>query len=731
MNRSTRILGLVIAAQAAFLCSTFQHWPTVGVCVSVVMAWTLLNQRRHGRTDDDPSPRIERLSRPWAIAITMLVIALASLAWRSFGVLGETKNFIAVAADVLAHFTFLSSLMLWVLRPSRGHLLMPFLGLATVLLCVASGGVSRSLPSQTTVGVFVCIGFVVASKTIFAQRIGMGPRNDTDQSRQHRRVAVIATGAVLMTVTGAIASVTNTFLPDIQNELQRRLKSTMEVVQNNRMIGGMRYVRGSSLGSIRRHLTTDPQAVVLNVYADQPPGYLRGTVFDLYRASKWAAPVEQLPNDQGLGKVLSQREIEPLSPGRVELKSRANERLSRFQLLPEDSGRPVQMEIVSDPMRGNNVFLPLGTRWIEASGYSVSFSGHHSVLMGVDNREPYVAGVEAIPTESELTANERMLLTHLSAGNSRVFDPVSQQVCADATTPTEKAAAISDFFQSNFQYGLDAVDRPSRTDPLTFFMTTRHPAHCEYFATATVLMLRSAGVPSRYVVGYVSNEESDDAGRWLARNRDAHAWAEAYDDQTKRWFAVESTPGRSYQSIISPEDFALQTQSSLIGEENSADDVGGLISNIWSYFASIRATDTFFNLFRYSQIALLVGLAGWLIRRLRQSHTSPDEIAERASRKMLARVESLLARSGFVRASGETLHQFSDRLEHAITASPVHDNDSEIISQNEHAANGQTPDARSHRFSAGKRSQIQRAATWLRRFAEARYQGMTPTSWSG
>jgi hypothetical protein len=727
MNRSTRILALVVAAQAAFLCSTFQHWHTVGVGALIVVGWALLNQRHHGhRINESPSPLVDRLSKPLAVGTAMLIIAVACFAWRSFGVLDDTKNFIAIAADVLAHFCFLSSLMLWVLRPSRGHLLMPFLGLATVLLCVASGGVSRSLPSQTTVGVLVCIGFVVATKTIFANRLGTRPGNSTDQSRQQRRVAVIATGVVLMTVTGAIASITDSILPDIQDDLQRRLKSTMEVVQNNRMIGGMRYVRGSSLGSVRRHLTTDPQAVVLNVYSDQTPGYLRGTVFDLYRSSKWASTVDQMPSDRSLGDVLSQREIVALGPGRAELNSRSNKKLSRFQLLPEDSGRPVQMEIVSDPKRGNNVFLPLGTRWIEASGSSVTLSGHHSVLMGVDNREPYVAGVEALSAECQLTENERMVLTYLSAINGRTFGPIAQQICADAETAAEKAAAISDYFQTNFQYGVEAVNRPGRADPLSYFMTTRHPAHCEFFATATTLMLRATGVPSRYVVGYVSDEESDDAGRWLARNRDAHAWAEAYDDRTKRWFAVESTPGRSYQSVIPVEEFALQSQSSMVGEQSSADDGDGLISNLWSYLASIRATDTFFTLFRYSQMLLLFGLAGWLIRRWRKRHASPEEVAERASRKMLARVESVVARSGFVRASGETLHQFSDRLEHAINpTSATSDNVGKILS-GEDVSDDHRP-----KLSEGKRSQIQRAAIWLRRFAEARYQGMTPASWSG
>jgi hypothetical protein len=64
-------------------------------------------------------------------------------------------------------------------------------------------------------------------------------------------------------------------------------------------------------------------------------------------------------------------------------------------------------------------------------------------------------------------------------------------------------------------------------------------AHCEYFASAAVLLLRSLGIPARYVTGFLAHEA--EGGRTTVRQRDAHAWAEAWLDGAG-WVTVEATP---------------------------------------------------------------------------------------------------------------------------------------------------------------------------------------------
>jgi hypothetical protein len=70
---------------------------------------------------------------------------------------------------------------------------------------------------------------------------------------------------------------------------------------------------------------------------------------------------------------------------------------------------------------------------------------------------------------------------------------------------------------------------PERTaDPLANFLFVRRRGHCEYFASAMTVMLRSIGVPARLATGFESGAYSRLTGQWVMRASDAHAWVEAW-----------------------------------------------------------------------------------------------------------------------------------------------------------------------------------------------------------
>jgi len=81
---------------------------------------------------------------------------------------------------------------------------------------------------------------------------------------------------------------------------------------------------------------------------------------------------------------------------------------------------------------------------------------------------------------------------------------------------------------------------PRGVTPLADFLTRTKSGHCEYFAAATVLLLRAAGVPARYATGFAALEYSDLEGAWVVRARHAHAWSRAYVDGA--WSDVDTTP---------------------------------------------------------------------------------------------------------------------------------------------------------------------------------------------
>jgi len=81
-----------------------------------------------------------------------------------------------------------------------------------------------------------------------------------------------------------------------------------------------------------------------------------------------------------------------------------------------------------------------------------------------------------------------------------------------------------------------------RSDPVKYFLTEHRRAHCELFASAAALILRSAGVPTRYVTGIICNERHPTGEYYIARYGNAHAWVEAFDRQNRRWVVVDTTP---------------------------------------------------------------------------------------------------------------------------------------------------------------------------------------------
>jgi protein-glutamine gamma-glutamyltransferase len=110
----------------------------------------------------------------------------------------------------------------------------------------------------------------------------------------------------------------------------------------------------------------------------------------------------------------------------------------------------------------------------------------------------------------------------------------------DGQVPPEGAIPfIQDFF-SDFRYTLFQNNVEVADDPLGHFLNTSKAGHCEYFASATTLLLRQLGIPSRYVVGYSIQEWNDDMKMYIVRKRHAHAWASAYING--RWIPVDTTP---------------------------------------------------------------------------------------------------------------------------------------------------------------------------------------------
>jgi hypothetical protein len=149
--------------------------------------------------------------------------------------------------------------------------------------------------------------------------------------------------------------------------------------------------------------------------------------------------------------------------------------------------------------------------------------------------------IDSPPEESEFPpGNEDIAVPR---GEVAAVDQVISEL--QLTNGNRKAAmrAISSFFQDKFTYSMwQPLGRHSRTNetPLSRFLLRSRAGHCEYFATATVLLLRRLHIPARYAVGYAVHESS--GGKYVVRNRDAHAWCIVWNENTHTWQDFDTTP---------------------------------------------------------------------------------------------------------------------------------------------------------------------------------------------
>jgi hypothetical protein len=105
----------------------------------------------------------------------------------------------------------------------------------------------------------------------------------------------------------------------------------------------------------------------------------------------------------------------------------------------------------------------------------------------------------------------------------------------------EKVAAVVAWLRSGHAYTTRPPERPAGVDPVDDFLFRQPAGHCEFFASAAVLLLRAAGVPARYVTGFRGGEWNPIGGYVAVRGERAHAWAEAFVAGVG-WTRVDATP---------------------------------------------------------------------------------------------------------------------------------------------------------------------------------------------
>ena len=116
--------------------------------------------------------------------------------------------------------------------------------------------------------------------------------------------------------------------------------------------------------------------------------------------------------------------------------------------------------------------------------------------------------------------------TNLPPDIDRGVYALTEAVIAEAETPYDMALAIETYLRRNMRYTLNADYPPNDTDFVSYFLLDSREGYCSYYASAMAVMARIAGLPARYVEGYLARPNG--SGEAVLTGEDAHAWAEIY-----------------------------------------------------------------------------------------------------------------------------------------------------------------------------------------------------------
>ena len=117
---------------------------------------------------------------------------------------------------------------------------------------------------------------------------------------------------------------------------------------------------------------------------------------------------------------------------------------------------------------------------------------------------------------------------------------LASEVTADSKSRYDKAVAIESYLKNTYGYSLEM--KAWGDELVADFLFNIKKGHCEYFATAMAMMLRTQGIATRIVNGFHTGEYNDSAGMYIVRQRHAHAWVEVFFPKENAW--VRSTPRR-------------------------------------------------------------------------------------------------------------------------------------------------------------------------------------------
>lgn len=232
-----------------------------------------------------------------------------------------------------------------------------------------------------------------------------------------------------------------------------------------------------------------------------------------------------------------------------------------------------------------------------------------------------------------------------------VLDELAGRLALSAAAPKVSLQRVRDYFRTGFRYSLELPGPVPGQTALEHFLRERRQGHCEFFATASVLLLRQAGLPARYAVGYSVQEQAAAPDTYLVRRSHAHAWVLVWHHD--RWWDLDTTPSVWADLEADRRPFWQP--------------VADWISQLWYRFNLHRlqpGTDD--SPWLWTLLALLCLTLAYRLRlgrRFIEAGTAKIRTPTPASKPPIADIAHAMTQAGWPRRAGETDRQWLERLQ--------------------------------------------------------------------
>ena len=138
---------------------------------------------------------------------------------------------------------------------------------------------------------------------------------------------------------------------------------------------------------------------------------------------------------------------------------------------------------------------------------------------------------------------------------------LAHQLVENQSNPYDKALAIEKYLRT-YPYNLNIKVPPAGRDVADYFLFELRQGYCDYYATAMVVLARTAGLPARLAIGYASGLYDLANQRYIVTAADAHSWVEIYFPGFG-WIPFEPTAG---QPALEREEFLPEIPQDLDGK---------------------------------------------------------------------------------------------------------------------------------------------------------------------